>query len=780
MKHKIYLLGLLLAMANGLGFAQKPQAPHPFEIKLEGEEPFYMRDDMRMSQWTGKPLALYNLRERARSTDPETAARLFLKDRREMLGFADANLSDLVLRNSRTSLAGTTLRFTQWYQGVQIYNTETVLNISPDGYITFVLIGYKQIPQGFSVSTAVSGESARNTVLGRIGLQGNLDFDQTRLVIYQFHNTTRLAWNIRLAGQEPYGDWESLVDAQTGEVFKCQDVSCYHHAHRRSVKSDSTQIAVGNVALPTQTPRADRVGNAEDNDPTPYLPLPAVVNGSGNTFDADPLSSAGVAYGGAYVDGSDANAAVLTAQLQNKVLPDITFNAGVHSLVGPYAQILDFEAPAKGLFTQASSAFTFDRNADGFEAVNTYWFLDQSLRYINTTLGISLMPFQYAGGIRFDPSGLSGADNSHYIGSTGRIAFGEGGVDDAEDSDVILHELGHGLHDWATSGSLSQVNGLSEGCGDYWAQSYSRSKNQWTILQPAYHYVFSWDGHNPFWGGRTTNYGALYPGGLVGQIHTDGQIWATCLMKIYNAIGRTKTDMAFLEGLMLTNSTTNQQDAAIAFRQAGINMGYTMGELTQITNFLTGCGYILPPFPVLYNSFAANRLNSQYVNLNWETAAESQNTGFEVQRRISSETDFATVGFVRGNGTTDEAHAYAFQDINPSNEMSFYRLRQVDSDGNGRLSEVLAVAGSNVQGLGFGINPNPVKDRLEAVIVGLSGNTSAVDFRILDLAGRLVASGSVDAANTVEIPQVSSLTPGVYMLELTAGGQSAVQKFVKE
>ena len=193
MKHKIYLLGLLLAMANGLGFAQKPQAPHPFEIKLEGEEPFYMRDDMRMSQWTGKPLALYNLRERARSTDPETAARLFLKDRREMLGFADANLSDLVLRNSRTSLAGTTLRFTQWYQGVQIYNTETVLNISPDGYITFVLIGYKQIPQGFSVSTAVSGESARNTVLGRIGLQGNLDFDQTRLVIYQFHNTTRLA-----------------------------------------------------------------------------------------------------------------------------------------------------------------------------------------------------------------------------------------------------------------------------------------------------------------------------------------------------------------------------------------------------------------------------------------------------------------------------------------------------------------------------------------------------------------------------------------------------------
>ncbi len=773
---------------------RKPQAPRPFEIKLNMEEPSYMRDDMRMSQWTGKPLAIYNLRERARSTDPETAARAFLRDRRELIGFADANLADLVLRNVRTSLAGTTLRFTQWQQGVQVYETETVLNISPDGYITFVLVGYKSIPQGFDVNPTFTESAAKNAILSRIGLQGPLDFEKARLVIYQFHETTRLAWNIRLAGQEPYGDWESLVDAKTGEIFRCEDVSCYYGAHRKGVNSDSTQIAVAKLALPTQTPRAGRVGNAENATPlptpTPFLSptplptptplMPAVVNGTGNTFDADPLSSAGVAYGGAYVDGADANAAVLTAQLQNKVLPDITLNAGVHSLVGPYAQILDFEAPNKGLFTQASSVFNFDRNADAFEAVNTYWFLDQSLRYINTTLGISLMPYQYVGGIRFDPSGLSGADNSHYIGSTGRIAFGEGGVDDAEDSDVILHELGHGLHDWATSGGLSQVNGLSEGCGDYWAQSYSRSKNQWTTLQPAYHYVFSWDGHNPFWGGRTTNYGALYPGGLVGQIHTDGQIWATCLMKIYNAIGRTKTDMAFLEGLMLTNSTTNQQDAAIAFRQAGINMGYTMGELIQITNFLTGCGYILPPFPVLYNSFTASRLNSQYVNLNWETSAESQNTGFEIQRRLSSETEFSIVGFERGHGTTDAAHAYAFQDINPSNEMSFYRLRQIDSDGNSRDSEVLAVSGSNVHGFSFGIHPNPVKDRLKVVLVGLPANHTAVGYRILDLAGRMVVAGTIDVANNLEIESIAALPAGVYMLELTADGQSAVQKFVKE
>jgi hypothetical protein len=752
--------------------AQKPQSPRSFEIPLGIEEPWELRDDMRMSTWTGKPLALYNLREPAQHSDPETAARIFMQGRATMLGLQDPELHDLTLRVSRGSLAGTNLRFSQFFKGVQVYESETVLNLSPDHFFTFMMNGYKAIPAAFDVQPTLAQAQARDLIANHIGLAGQVDLDQTKLVVYHAHTTTRLAWHVRLVGEQPIGDWEALVDAKTAEIFKCKDISCY--CAPRDHGTEPTGIA---------PPPTMGIATGDDCVDAPLLPPPpAVVNGTGSTFDPDPLSTAGVAYAGAYVDGSDATNASLQAQVRTRTLNSITLNAGVHSLVGPYAEIMDFEAPSKGLFTQASSAFTFDRSQDGFEAAMTYYQLDQSLRYINITLGISLMPFQYAGGMRFDPSGLSGADNSHYVGGTGRIAFGEGGVDDAEDADVILHELGHGLHDWATSGNLSQVNGLSEGCGDYWAQSYSRSVAVWTSAQPAYQYVFSWDGHNPFWGGRTTNYGALYPGGLVGQIHTDGQIWATCLMKIYDAIGRTKTDMAFLEGLMLTNGTTNQQDAAIAFRQAGINMGFTTAELTQITNFLTGCGYILPPLPVpvVYGSFVGRRLNAQYVNIDWETASESQSSGFEVQRRLSSETEFADVGFVRGHGTTDQNTAYTFQDINPSAEVSYYRLQQLDLDGVSHLSEVLAVAGSGQQGFGFAINPNPVKDRLEAVVVGLGGEAQHFQYRILDLAGRLVLQGDVQQNGRLEIPEVGELSAGVYLLQLTAAGQTAVQKFVKE
>ena len=269
----------------------------------------------------------------------------------------------------------------------------------------------------------------------------------------------------------------------------------------------------------------------------------------------------------------------------------------MYTLLGPYAEIRDIEAPFKGLFSQASDTFNFNRFDDAFEAVNTYYHIDSSMRYLNETLGLSIAPYQYNGGVRFDPHGLNGADNSYYSTATGAVVFGEGGVDDAEDSDVIHHELGHGLHDWVTNGGLSQVNGLSEGSGDYWAQSYNRSLGNWMPGDPAYQWVFIWDGHNPFWPGRVTNYGALYPGGLTGQIHTDGQIWSTCNMKVYDAIGRTKTDTVFWEGLGMTSGSTNQEQAANAVYQAALDMGYSTADLQTIHDTYATCVYNVPSPP---------------------------------------------------------------------------------------------------------------------------------------------------------------------------------------
>lgn len=166
---------------------------------------------------------------------------------------------------------------------------------------------------------------------------------------------------------------------------------------------------------------------------------------------------------------------------------------------------------------------------------------------------------------------------------------------------MVLHELGHGLHDWMTGGNASSSQGLGEGSGDYWAHSYSRSLNQWATTDPEYNYMFSWDGHNACWGGRITNYTAAYPGGLTGSIHTDGQIWATALMKIYDVIGKTKMDKAFLQGLALTNGSSTQTQAAVAVRQAAINMNYPCADVKTMTTIFTATGYTMPALPFTVN-----------------------------------------------------------------------------------------------------------------------------------------------------------------------------------
>ncbi len=215
----------------------------------------------------------------------------------------------------------------------------------------------------------------------------------------------------------------------------------------------------------------------------------------------------------------------------------------------------------------------------------TYWHVDNYMRYVNVTLGVPAKPDRYTTGVRYDAHGFNGDDNSRYSGSGQDLSFGEGCVDDDEDADVIIHELGHALHDFLGTISNSNADGLSEGFGDYVAVSYSRSLG---LLQPsnsAYNWVFKWDGHNACWGGRSSAVTVTYPGG--GALHGVGQNWATSNMRVWNAVGRERTDKAVFEGIRLTNGTSTQPQAARAVMQAATNMGYSYAELNAMyTNYV--------------------------------------------------------------------------------------------------------------------------------------------------------------------------------------------------
>jgi hypothetical protein len=558
----------VLAAAAAAVPAQAKQAHPPSEalqILPDETEAFARTEAGRTSAVTGRALALYRVNFPVRKGTPEQMAREFLVARASQLGLAP-DASDLRFVAMRHGLASTTVAFEQVYQGLPVYGSDTTVAMNRQDLVTFVMNGTKPVSLP-DVTPVVAAEAARARVLEHLRPQGALQLDRTDLVVYHAKGVSRLAHRFRMVpSAAPSGDWEALVDAKTGELFRVQDHACYR----------DHKLALGTAV------------------------------GTATVFAPDPLSSSGgTAYGTAgFVDGGDADTAQLTGQLSPVSLLDIDLTGGLHTLRGPFAEIVDTEAPLNGLWSQASSSFNSTRFPDLFESANTYYHIDRFMRYINTPsgsggLGLTVMPTQYSGGARFDPQGLNGVDNSHYTPSTGVVAFGEGGVDDDEDADVIIHELGHGLHDWVTpSAGVSQVNGLSEGTGDYVAQSYSRAYGNVPQANPAWHWVFNWDGHNPFWSGRITNYTATYPGGLVGQIHTDGQIWATCLMRIWNQLGAVKTDRVVLEGLGLTNSSTNQDDAAQALMQAAFDLGYPLADQQVMLAEFTATGYTVVIVPV--------------------------------------------------------------------------------------------------------------------------------------------------------------------------------------
>jgi hypothetical protein len=565
MRSTLRPLSLALAAALAAAWpAEAKRAPEPatLERNLDAPEPSFRHGNMRMSAATGIPLALYRVNHRVAPGSPEAMARQYLRESAGLLHL-QADLADLRHRSTREARVNRTVRFEQVHRGVPVLGGEVAVTLNDDATVTYVMNGYRPGVNLPSAAPDISAERARAIALEYLGVKDGVSWERTDLVVHH-RGTSRLVQRVAVVPKSaPLGEWHVLVDARTGEVFQAEDKSCYR---------------------------------AGKDAPT--------ANGTATVFDPDPLSSALATYGDAgFVDGNDADTAQLTGQLQGRTLLDITFDGTNHRLVGPWAEIVDFEAPFTGLFAQASSDFSSTRFPQLFEAANTYYQIDTYMRYMNATLAVPVGPTAYPGGVQFDPHGLNGDDNSHYLSGPERLAFGEGGVDDDEDADVVIHELGHGIHDWVTSNGLSQVEGLSEGLGDYFAASYSRSFNQWPPASPQYNWVFSWDGHNPFWPGRITNYGATYPGGLTGQIHTDGQIISTCLMRIWNAIGRQQTDRVVLVGLGMTGSATNQEDAAQAMMQAAADLGYSPAEQTAMFNEFTFTGYDVIIVPVELTTF---------------------------------------------------------------------------------------------------------------------------------------------------------------------------------
>jgi hypothetical protein len=279
---------------------------------------------------------------------------------------------------------------------------------------------------------------------------------------------------------------------------------------------------------------------------------------SGKIFNPDPLTSAQQFYGGIYTDDSDRNAPWLDAQLQT-VNFKASFNGSQFLLENQYLRVLDFDSPNIPPVIAHTPQFYYNRSQSGFEDVNAYYHLTKCREHLES-LGYSLASQL----LWIDPHGGGdiSVDQSYFepAYSPPRISYGMGGVDDAEDADVLTHEFGHFISYNAApnSNNGSERNSLDEAFGDYNAASYSKAISTFNC-----DWVFNWDGHNPFWNGRIVNSSKNYLTDFVGgAIYKNAEIWSSPLMSIHDDIGRTTLDSLIYEVHYDYSSNMPMSDAA--------------------------------------------------------------------------------------------------------------------------------------------------------------------------------------------------------------------------
>ena len=293
---------------------------------------------------------------------------------------------------------------------------------------------------------------------------------------------------------------------------------------------------------------------------------PGTSTGTGQVFFPNPVASL---QNQSLTDQKDANYPALQPAYRIVTLTNLD---GSGYLQGDWANIRgETGSPA----FSATNTFIYTRDNDRFEQVMAYYWVTEAQKYIQSLgFGSRYRPINMESqDIRINQYGI---DNSFSWDKHDLLRFGKGGVDDAEDAEVILHEYGHAIQDSQMVpfgfGSSEEAGAIGEGFGDYFAVTVAN------VIAPTPDpaCVADWDSISytstvPHCL-RRVDQDLHYPQDMKGEVHYDGQIWSRALWDIRNALGHVKADTIILEAQFQFAPDTSMPDAA----QATVNAAQSL------------------------------------------------------------------------------------------------------------------------------------------------------------------------------------------------------------
>lgn len=247
------------------------------------------------------------------------------------------------------------------------------------------------------------------------------------------------------------------------------------------------------------------------------------------------------------------------------------------------------------------------------------------------------------------------------------------------------------------------------------------------------------------------------------EVSTDaGATWTTILNIPNNA--------AFQAIMLDMNPYKGMADVLLAFRYD--DSGFWSDGMV-VDDIFISVGGVLPVEFISFTGKADGRSNK----LDWATASEMNNSHFEIERSADG-MEFERIGIEYGIGNSTELVEYYFMDENPLSK-AYYRLKQVDFDGQYDYSEIIVITRPIDNPLEGTVKPNPTRglSMLEFSVV----NDGEVDITIINIGGRTMSAQRYAAAlglNQVEL-DLTSYANGVYFISIHSNGERTLTRLIK-
>lgn len=310
--------------------------------------------------------------------------------------------------------------------------------------------------------------------------------------------------------------------------------------------------------------------------------------------------------------------------------------------------------------------------------------------------------------------------------------------------------------------------------GVTWASTYSTSGEIPTIAvdfqNPGIAWATKWSGGGGML--KSTNY---------------GQTWTT--VSYFGSINMWGIHIQESDGnIILANSYSTSPgswrstDAGTTWIPVNIPaVGYQVVSIDSMTQFAAqGGGFykLNSPYfiPVELTSFSANVIDGNII-LNWNTATELNNQGFEIERSFDNKI-FSKIGYVAGFGTTTENKSYSYTIDEINSNKSYFRLKQIDFDGKFEYSNIIEVDGISPKIFSLGQNyPNPFNPSTRIDFsIPMETNVKISIYNLIGQKITEVVNSKFAAGNHSVNFSASNLSSGIYLYKIEADNFTSTKK----